>query len=44
VNGAELSDIGKDPGQKVDKPAENAGVVEKMRAHYGKWSVALKPV
>lgn len=37
VNGAELYDIAADPGQKRDVAAENAGVVDELRAAYEKW-------
>jgi arylsulfatase len=42
VNGAELYDIGKDPGQKVDTASANAAVVAKMRAHYEKWWASVE--
>jgi arylsulfatase len=42
VNGAELYDISKDPGQTLDVAAGNAAVVEKMRAHYEKWWISVE--
>ncbi|MCO6498005.1 MAG: arylsulfatase [Chitinophagaceae bacterium] len=37
MNGKELFDIKKDPGQKKDIASENAEVVEKLRGAYEKW-------
>ncbi|MGH9719173.1 MAG: arylsulfatase [Bryobacteraceae bacterium] len=43
VNGTELYNIGNDPEQKLDVAAANAGVLEKMRAHYEKWWAGVEP-
>ncbi len=43
VNGTELYDIRKDPGQKSDVAAANANTVGKMRAHYEKWWAGVEP-
>jgi hypothetical protein len=37
VNGTELFDVAKDPGQKEDIAAEHAEVVEHLRGEYEKW-------
>ncbi len=43
VNGKELYDVGKDPGQKTDVAADHSGTVAKMRAHYDEWWSELMP-
>lgn len=43
VNGEELYDVGKDPGQKRDISKENGEMVEKLRAAYEKWWAELEP-
>jgi len=37
VEGTELYDIAKDPGQKRDVAAANPGIVRQMRKHYERW-------
>ena len=37
VNGTELFDVAKDPGQKEDIAAEHAEVVERLRGEYERW-------
>jgi len=43
VNGIELYDIDKDPGQKGNVAKDNPGQVAKMRAFYEAWWAELKP-
>jgi arylsulfatase A-like enzyme len=43
INGTELYDIEKDPGQKIDIAAGNPEQVAKMRAFYEKWWAELEP-
>lgn len=43
INGAELYDIQKDPGQEKDVAAENAAVVEQLRGSYDQWWKSLQP-
>jgi arylsulfatase A-like enzyme len=44
VNGKELYDIDKDPGQQNDIAADHADVVERLRGEYDKWWASLEPV
>lgn len=44
VNGAELYDITKDPGQQNDVAADHAEVVKELRAEYDQWWASLEPV
>jgi arylsulfatase A-like enzyme len=44
VNGKELYDITKDPGQQSDIAANHPGVVKEIRGDYEKWWTSLKPV
>lgn len=37
VNGEELYDIAKDPGQENDIAKQNPGIAAKMRSHYDEW-------
>ena len=43
VEGKELYDIVKDPGQQNDIAAEHPDVIEKLRADYEKWWASLEP-
>ncbi|MBX2850286.1 MAG: arylsulfatase [Phycisphaeraceae bacterium] len=43
VNGKELYDITKDPGQENDIAVDHADVVEQLRADYEKWWTSLEP-
>ena len=43
VNGRELYDLGKDPGQKNDVAGKFPDTVARMRAHYDKWWDELMP-
>ena len=43
VNGKELYDINKDPGQQNDIAADHADVVKQLRADYEKWWASLEP-
>jgi len=44
VNGEELYDIVKDPGQQNDIAQDHPGVVKQLRAEYDRWWDSLKPV
>lgn len=43
VNGAELYDIRRDPGQRTDIATANADVVQSLRAAYDSWWDSLRP-
>lgn len=43
VNGKELYDVGRDPGQRTDVAPEFAGIVARMRTHYQRWWDELFP-
>ena len=43
VNGKELYDLGKDPGQRMDVGEEFPDTAAKMRAHYDQWWDELMP-
>jgi arylsulfatase A-like enzyme len=43
VNGEELYDIKKDPGQQNDIAADHADLIQKLRADYEKWWTSLEP-
>ncbi len=43
VQGNELYDLGRDPGQKENVAVAHDGIVKKMRAHYEKWWAGVEP-